>query len=59
MRNKANNETLPDYLTKEVFAGQTKATIAPKKEDVEGFDIFVEKYKNTLKAEKAAVEGLR
>jgi sugar (pentulose or hexulose) kinase len=59
MKEKADKETLPDYLTNKVFAGQSGTTIAPKKEDVEGFDIFVEKYKSTLKAEKAAVEGLR
>jgi sugar (pentulose or hexulose) kinase len=59
MNEKADNETLPDYLTNKVFAGQTGTTIAPKAEDVAGFDAFVEKYKSTLKAEKAAVEGLR
>jgi hypothetical protein len=59
MREKTDNETLTSYLADKVFAGQTGTTIAPRKEDVEGFDIFVEKYKGTLKAEKAAVEGLR
>jgi sugar (pentulose or hexulose) kinase len=59
MKQKGEGETLPDYLTDKVFAGQTGTTIAPKSEDVAGFDAFVEKYKSTLKAEKAAVEGLR
>jgi sugar (pentulose or hexulose) kinase len=59
MHEKGEGETLPDYLTGKVFAGQTGTTIAPKKEDVEGFDRFVEKYKSTLNAEKAAVEGLK
>jgi sugar (pentulose or hexulose) kinase len=59
MQEKGENETLPDYLSNKVFAGQTGSTIAPKKEDVEGFDKFVEKYKSTLKAEKAAVEGFK
>jgi hypothetical protein len=59
MQEKGEKETLPDYLSNKVFAGQTGSTIAPKKEDVEGFDKFVEKYKSTLKAEKAAVEGLK
>lgn len=59
MSEKAADETLPDYLNNKIFAGQTGTTIEPKAEDVAGFDAFVEKYKNTLVAEKAAVEGLR
>jgi len=59
MAEKADGETLPDYLANKIFAGQTGTTIAPKAEDVAGFDSFVEKYKSTLPAEKAAVEGLR
>ena len=52
------DETLPDYLSNRIFAGQTGTTIAPEPEDVAGFDAFVEKYKSTLPAEKAAVEGM-
>lgn len=59
MTERAAGETLPDYLSDKIFAGQTGTTIAPKAEDVAGFDAFVEKYKSTLPAEKAAVEGLR
>lgn len=59
MQEKREGETLPDYLTDKIFAGQTGTTIAPKPEDVAGFDAFVEKYKSTLPAEKAAVEGMR
>lgn len=59
MQEKAEGETLPDYLSDKIFAGQTGTTIAPKPEDVEGFDAFIEKYKNTLPAEKAAVEGMQ
>ena len=59
MQEKAADETLPDYLSNRIFAGQTGTTIEPKAEDVAGFDAFVEKYKSTLVAEKAAVEGLK
>ena len=59
MEEKAEGETLPDYLSNKIFAGQTGTTIAPKAEDVAGFDAFIAKYKSTLPAEKAAVEGLR
>ncbi len=56
---KEDGESLPDYLSDKIFAGQTGSTIAPRPEDVAGFDAFVEKYKKALPAEKAAVEGLR
>lgn len=59
MQEKKEDETLPEYLTDRIFAGQTGTTIAPKAEDVAGFDAFVEKYRSTLPAEKAAVEGLK
>lgn len=58
MHEKAEGETLADYLNVKIFAGQTGTTIAPKAEDVAGFDAFIEKYKSALPAEKAAVEGL-
>lgn len=59
MVEKEEGENLPDYLSGKIFAGQTGTTIAPEPEDVRGFDAFIEKYKGTLPAEKAAVEGLR
>lgn len=59
MAEKAPEETLPDYLSERIFAGQSGTTIAPKAEDVAGFDAFIEKYKAALPAEKAVVEGLR
>lgn len=58
MAEKGAEETLPEYLADRIFAGQSGTTIAPVAEDVAGFDVFIEKYKATLPAEKAAVEGL-
>ena len=58
MQEKGDGETLPEYLNNRIFAGQTGTTIAPKAEDVAGFDAYVARYKSTLIAEKAAVEGL-
>ena len=58
MLEKEEGETLPDYLSEKIFAGQTGTTIAPKPDDVAGFDAFIKKYKSTLPAEQAAVEGL-
>ncbi|MCM1192858.1 MAG: FGGY-family carbohydrate kinase [Butyrivibrio sp.] len=59
MSEKAGDETLPDYLSNRIFAGQSGSTISPKAEDVAGFDAFVESYKSTLPAEKAATHGLK
>ena len=59
MQEKEQGETLSDYLNNKIFAGQTGTTIAPKPEDVAGFDAFIEKYKTALAAEKAAVEAFR
>ncbi|MCI9338342.1 MAG: FGGY-family carbohydrate kinase [Lachnospiraceae bacterium] len=59
MVEKEEGETLPDYLSGRIFAGQTGTTIAPKPEDVAGFDAFIEAYKGALPAEKAAVECIK
>ena len=48
---------LADYLEEVVFAGNTGVEIAPTKEDVEGFNRYMEYYKEGLTIEKAAVEN--
>jgi hypothetical protein len=48
--------TLPDYLDKVVFAGNTGVEVAPTAEDVEGFNRYIENYKACLPAEQKAVE---
>ena len=53
------DEPLEDYLSNQVFAGQEGSTIAPDKKDVDGFAAFMERYKNGLGIERAAVDGLR
>lgn len=53
-----NNEehlSLADYLDQKVFAGNTGVEIAPKAEDVAGFDAYIETYKAGLDIEQAAV----
>jgi sugar (pentulose or hexulose) kinase len=47
--------SLVDYLNGKVFAGQSGSTLEPKKEDVEGFDRFIEIYKEGYPIEHAAV----
>ena len=59
MMEKEEGEGLADYLEKKIFAGQSGTTIAPDPADVAGFDAFLEKYVNTIPAQKAAVEGLK
>lgn len=59
MRNKAENEPLESYLANKVFAGETGTTIAPQQVDVDGFAAFMERYKQGLVIEKAAVEALQ
>ncbi|WP_208592168.1 xylulokinase [Gracilibacillus suaedae] len=59
MLNKEANETLEDYLSEKVFAGQDVKTISPNANDVKGFEQFMERYKNGLAIERAAVDNLR
>ncbi len=54
--NKANGETLPDFLDEKIFESQKMTTLAPEKEIVESFNLFMEQYTKGLKIEKAAVE---
>ncbi len=57
--NKTGNETLEDYLNGKVFANEKSSTIAPDKKDVDGFAVFMERYKAGLDIERAAVEGFK
>ena len=59
MVNKADGEGLEDYLDKKVFAGETGMVMQPDAADVAGFDAYITAYKETLAAEKAAVESMK
>ncbi len=59
MKNKAEKETLDDYLNRQVFAGGKAEIMAPDPEDVKGFDAFIGSYKSGLAAERGAVDGLK
>jgi sugar (pentulose or hexulose) kinase len=58
MRLKENGETLENYLDKKVFAGQNGTTLSPDPKDVEGFNAFINRYKQGLSIERAAVDSL-
>ena len=53
---KAEGESLEDYLNAHVFAGAKSITVSPETADVDGFNAYMEQYKNLLKVEKTAVE---
>ncbi|MDE6889430.1 MAG: FGGY-family carbohydrate kinase [Eubacterium sp.] len=56
MVNKADGESLDDYLNNKVFAGQEGIRMDPDPADVKGFDEFLEAYTTGLPIERAAVE---
>ncbi len=56
--NKAEGESLEDYLNKYVFAGVKGSTMAPEKADVDGFNAYLTQYKALLDVERKATEVL-
>ena len=59
MLNKAENETLDDYLAQKVFAGKLGTKVYPAPKDVEGFNKFMKRYNEGLPIERAAVDNLK
>ena len=57
MLNQDENQTLEDYLNQKVFAGDEGSRIEPDPRDVEGFEIFIERYVQGLPIERSAVES--
>lgn len=58
MKNKAEGESLEDYLEKKVFAGNAGNRMEPNPKDVEGYEVFTQRYKKGIEIEKAALENL-
>lgn len=58
MVQKENGEALCDYLQDKIFAGAESVTLQPDAADVEGFKVFIERYKSGLVIERAAVDSL-
>ena len=59
MANRADGESLDDFLHNKVFAGQKTNRIAPNPDDVAGFNSVMERYTNGLEIERAAVKHLK
>ncbi|MCF0229312.1 MAG: FGGY-family carbohydrate kinase [Parasporobacterium sp.] len=58
MAGRSEGETLGEYLDNKVFAGAECTTLAPEKEDMEGFDRYIEIFKNGIGIEKAAIGAM-
>ncbi len=59
MANKAEAETLDDYLNNKVFADMPSLKMEPDQKDVQGFEQFMALYKKGLAVERAAVDSLK
>ena len=55
---KGENETLPQFLDEKIFPGMKGHTAAPKADQSEGFEKFMELYRAALPVERAAVESI-
>ena len=49
---------LEDYMEKRIFAGLSGNAIQATPEEVEGFEVFMDHYRDGLAAEKAAIEAM-
>lgn len=58
MINKTEGESLGEYLEKKVFAGNQGTGMAPEPKDMDGFEVYIERYKRGIPIENAAVENL-
>jgi sugar (pentulose or hexulose) kinase len=59
MVRKEEKEPLEVYLSNKVFAEDNGTTIAPDQRDVHGFKVFMERYKEGLPIERAAIQALK
>ena len=56
--NRAENESLEDYLNDRVFKAAAGSTILPDAADVAGFDAYIKQYKALLKVERMAADAI-
>lgn len=56
---KSEGEILENYLSEKVFAGKLGIKVAPVPAEVEGFEVFIQRYRKGLAIERAAVEHLQ
>jgi sugar (pentulose or hexulose) kinase len=58
LSNRADCETLDEYLNNHVFSANDEKVIEPDPADVAGFETFMARYKQGLAIERAAIENL-
>ena len=58
MANKAEGESLEEYLNGHVFADAKGTTLAPEQADVAGFNMYIAQYKALLEVERSAVANI-
>ena len=54
----SDENSLEDFLTEKVFASAKSVTLAPEAKDVEGFNTYIERFKNGLAVEALAAERM-
>ena len=59
MVDKQEGERLEDYLANRIFAGMPCETVAPNPADVEAFNAYIDRFREGLPIERAAVESIR
>ena len=57
-RAQKNNETLEEFLSNNVFKNVDRTIVNPQKDDIDGFNRYMEQYKQLLEVEKTATEVL-
>ncbi|MGN1167543.1 MAG: xylulokinase [Lachnospiraceae bacterium] len=58
MIRREEGESLEDYLSNKVFAGNTGTSMEPDPKDVEGYEVFIERYRKGIPIELSALENL-
>ena len=57
--NKADGESLDEWLSGKVFGGSEGTTLEPEAKDVEGYETFMKRYAEGLPIERAAINHLK
>ena len=58
MVDRGKDEALADWLDRKIFRNSESNIVSPVKEDIDGFEKFMQNYEKMLFAERAAVENL-
>jgi hypothetical protein len=57
MLDKAEGETLPDYLDNKIFASCKTVETMADKDDIDGFNAYLASFKACLSVEKTAIDA--